>query len=227
MKERKPSEQLESDLFKHYIFCRHNLGLYSINPYGIDDKDDWMEQRFILLDRLLYSLEMQKNQNFTLILSIDIDTPIEYVTHLEVMLDYRDFKSVLFYGDPRTYIAQQVTHPEWLITSRIDNDDEYRPNFVETIQKAFRAKEEVIDVHGVQFDGSNYYTSDRRKSNSPFITLAERWDNPVTVFHKSHSTMNTVFPGRFASSEQLYIQHIHDNNIMNKVVGNKIPKPWK
>lgn len=227
MKEKKPFEQSDNATFKHYIFCRHNLGLYSVNPYGIEDKEQWMTDRVPLLGRLLSSLSRQTNKNFTLILSIDTETPEHWIDVLQDFLEGFMIPVILCEGDPRTYIAQQVTHPDWLITSRIDNDDEYRPNFVETIQKAFRAKEEVIDVHGVQFDGLNYYTSGRKRSNSPFITLVEKWQEPVTVFHRPHSTMNTIFTGRFASNEKLYIQHIHDSNLMNKVVGDKIPCPWK
>jgi hypothetical protein len=129
--------------------------------------------------------------------------------------------------DPREAIPTQQAGIDWLITTRIDNDDEYRPEFIEEIQNSFSEKTEVLDVFGVQKKGEQFYTSGRPTPNSPFISLVEKWDNPKTALHRPHSIMNGEYPARWASTKPLYIQHIHDSNAANKVIGKPIDKPWK
>jgi hypothetical protein len=85
----------------------------------------------------------------------------------------------------------------------------------------------LLDVFGVQHDGKQFYTSGRPAPNSPFITLIEKWNNPKTVLYRTHSVMNAEYKARWASTKPLYIQHIHQSNVANKLIGKPIAQPWK
>ena len=214
-------------MFKHFILCRYNLGLYTTNPYKILDQDKWMEERLPMFERLLGSLKAQTNQNFTLILGLDKNTNSDQRTGIVNLLFKYGIDFQMVFADPRTAIPTQHAGIDWLITTRMDNDDEYRPEFVEAIQSNFKEKTELLDVFGVQFDGKQFYTSGRPTPNSPFITLIESWHNPKTVLDRPHSIMNGEYPARWASKDALYIQHIHDSNAANKIIGKQIDNPWK
>jgi len=206
-------------MFKHYLLCRYNCGLYSSNPYNIENPNGWMEDRLPKFIRLCKSLKAQTNQNFQLIVSLDADTPIHYIS--DIFLNAPD-TSIITDSIPMDLIKNNVIDSPWLITSRIDNDDEYYPDFIETIQSEFKEVTEVLDVQGVQYDGENYYTSGRATPNSPFISLIEPSNKPQTAHIFSHSQMNRKFKARFVGDKPLYIQHIHNNNVMNKIIGKKI-----
>lgn len=209
-------------MFNHFLLCRYNLGLYSSNPYNVKDKDGWMRERLPMFKRLLDSLEAQTNKDFILILSIDALTPVEFQKEIAELLNTYSFKFLGCTVQPREFIKTLKIEREWMITSRIDNDDEYYPNFIETIQKSFQAKSEVLDVKGVQFDGKDYYKTNRRYPNSPFLSLVEPSTQRKTAHYRSHTSMNKFAPARFVSNETLYIQHIHENNVINKISGDKI-----
>lgn len=213
-------------MFKHFLLCRYNLGLYTDNPYKIECPSVWMEERLPMFKRLLKSLQDQTNSNFALIVSLDAFTPLRYTGEIAQVLVNSGLDFVLIYRDPREAIPSVSKEAEWLITTRIDNDDEYRPEFIEAIQSSFREETEVLDVFGVQFDGEKYYTSGRPTPNSPFISLVEKWNDPKTVLHRPHSIMNGEYLARWASKEALYIQHIHNSNAANKIIGRPIQKPW-
>lgn len=209
-------------MFNHFLLCRYNLGLYSSNPYNVKDKDGWMCERLPMFKRLLDSLEAQTNKDFILVFSIDAFTPVEFQKELAELLNTYSFKWLGCTVQPREFMLTLNIEREWMITSRIDNDDEYKPTFIETIQNAFREKRELLDVQGLQFDGKDYYTSGRRTPNSPFISLVEPSSERKTAQYRAHTSMNKFAPSRFVGTEPLYIQHIHNSNVMNKIKGIKI-----
>jgi len=209
-------------MFNHFLLCRYNLGLYSTNPYNVEDKDGWMRERLPMFKRLLDSLEAQTNKDFILVFSIDPFTPVEFQKELAELLNTYSFSWLGCTVQPREFMLTLKIEREWMITSRIDNDDEYKPTFIETIQNAFREKREVLDVQGLQFDGKDYYTSGRRTPNSPFISLVEPSNERKTVQYRAHSSMGKFAPARFVGTDPLYVQHIHNSNVINKIKGTKI-----
>lgn len=214
--------------FEHLILCRYNCGLYSSNIYKVKNPNDWMDNRIVKFINLLKSLKNQVCKNYKLYIFIDEKTP-EY--QIDILLNkINDFleesKFEITTGHPIKYIQDLDLDSEYIITSRIDNDDEYTPNFIKSIQDCFNEEEEVLDVIGIQLDviNSKKYTSGRSIPNSPFVSLVEKNIKPIkTVFCKQHSHMPKFFKNRFVDNkEPLYIQNIHDNNIMNKIVGKPI-----
>lgn len=213
--------------FTHFIACRYNHDLYTNNTYKVKDRDGWMNDRLLKFKKLLDSLNNQTCLEFKFLIFIDPNTPI---LHKEILIKFLEdnLKKINWEVSEiqfNIFLKNLKVDTEFIITSRIDNDDEYLPKFVETIQKAFNGKEEVIDVKGVQFDTINNqkYTSGRLTPNSPFISLVEKSNNIKSVYFCSHSNMCKHFKCRFSNDTEVhYIQNIHNNNIMNKIIGSKI-----
>jgi glycosyltransferase involved in cell wall biosynthesis len=184
-----------------------------------------MNDRANKFKKLLKSLKNQTCKNFKLIIFVDSKTPNNILQELEnltkIYLNSEDFS--ISEENPIEKIKNTKFESEFIITSRIDNDDEYFEKFVETIQNSFREKVELIDTIGIQYDNLNNkkYTSGRTRPNSPFISLIERTNCEVkTVFYKQHTKMLNYFESRFVDiKEPLYKQNIHDNNITNKIIG--------
>ena len=157
-------------MFKHYILTRYNMGLFTNNLYKIEDKGLYMDSRLPWFKKHLKSLDNQTNQNFTHVVSIDPNTPEEYLRPILNAVYFAKTNSVFIYEKHIDYLKRQQKE-EWLITSRLDNDDEYYPEFVETIQKNFKKERMVYDI----LTEKNGVTSGRGKNNSPFTTLFEPW----------------------------------------------------
>jgi hypothetical protein len=199
-------------MFKHYILTRFNVGLYSGNPYSIRKPDEWMDKRLELFKSTSNSLKSQTCQNFEWLIEVDPNTPKHYISEIE------NHGTVIYEKAPIYLRRQKKT--EWLITSRIDNDDIYHQDFVKEIQSAFSEKAEVIDVRGAKLELStgklHYYY--RELPNSPFISLIEPFtDELKTVSYRGgHSTLYLKYPHRFIE-KKLFFQVIHDSNLLNKV----------
>ena len=235
-------------MFKHYLFTRYNLldpqtTVYN-NP-AVKDPGAWMEHRMELFDEYtLPSVMMQTCTNFTWLLAFAPETPSKYY------LKYQEFPRVkVIFKYPADWLREQLTSVyysyrltgDWLITSRLDNDDMILPEYVETVQSYFDNTFKLVDVNGFQHDlaTGKDYDPDRAGCTSPFISLIEQvgtpWQSistdpaeaklitePVkTVYYCSHSKMEWHFPA-VKNPKRLYKMIIHDRNISNKITGYEI-----
>lgn len=201
--------------FKHFILTRYNLGIYDKdNPYfkTVGNPDEWMRHRAKLFDKCLISLFEQTNKNFTWIIAVD---PISLGT-IKINEKYVNVKFIT--EQPHIWLRKQYPGAEWLITSRLDNDDILHPDYVDAIQSKFREVNEIIDIDYEVVDNATglKYPSNRTKPNSPFLSLIEPWGNTImTAMGKAHSIMSDIYPARklgvFAQ------QVIHDRNVLNKI----------
>lgn len=202
-------------MFKHYIMTRFNIGIYDRS-----DADEWMKDRLELFQCTKLSVLTQEC-DFEWVIAFDDRTDTGLVEY-EIITDPR---MVAYYGDIRKFFEWFPAESEWIITSRLDNDDWYKPGAIKAIQRKFCKQEMIIDICYEQLDlkTRNRYTSGRAKPNSPFLSLVERGENPKTCYARPHNKMVQNFPlGMFASKEVLAYMVIHGNNIGNQITGEKI-----
>lgn len=186
----------EKSTFKHYIFTRWNRQDDQVTVYNnpaINDPEDWMKHRIKLFNEItLPSVMLQTERNFTWLLSFAEETPQELTDY------YASWPNVkIIYEYPQTWLRKQpFKDGEWIITTRLDNDDYIYPDFVKMIQGQFREEFLLVDTDGRQWDletGKIYkrfveqedggeldlktgklYTVERKTCNSPFISLIEQ-----------------------------------------------------
>ena len=225
--------------FKHYIVTRWNLldPKTDIYNYGISDPDGWMRRRITLFEKYcLPSVMSQTCQDFTWLLAFSQKTP-SYITKL-----YNNLRNIkIIFEFPRDYL-QKNYKGEWLLTSRLDNDDIYEPDFVEKVQENVKKSmkfglfvNRIIDADSVQWDmkTDKWYDSGRAAPNSPFMSLFENTRKPYksisptfglieekikTVLYCSHTKMTSHFPSE-KIDKPLCIQCIHHENLANKING--------
>jgi hypothetical protein len=181
----------------------------------------------------------QTERNFTWLLAFDKKTPDW------ILSKYASFPGVeVIFQYPADYLRgiYNMDHKgEWIITSRLDNDDIILPEYIETVQSYFDETFKLVDVNGFQFDlaTGKHYDPDRAGCTSMFISLIEQvgtpWlsisndpeekrliDMPVkTVYYCSHSKMEWHFPS-VKNPKRLYKMVVHDRNIGNKITGYEI-----
>jgi len=227
-------------MFRHFIFTRWNIMIGGVSVYNnpaVKNPEEWMRHRMKLFET--YTLPSVLNQtckNFTWLLSFAAETP-DTVTDR-----YRYYPFIqIINGYPADYVRnlypEKLKHGDWLITSRLDNDDTIEPTYIARIQEKYLDGDSedflLVDTDGRQLDlkTGKYYDVARRSNNSPFISLVEKVGQkyislngteitmPIkTVFYCTHTKMEWHFPS-MKIPERLYTMIIHDRNVSNKIVG--------
>jgi hypothetical protein len=108
---------------------------------------------------------------------------------------------------------------EWLITTRLDNDDALHRRFIETVQSLARpgVREFLNPTCGLILENGKLYR-DRHDSN-PFITLSEPAADCRTVFIDGHTRVASHWPVRQFALPDAWIQVVHGGNLVNRVRG--------
>jgi len=200
--------------FKHVILTRFNLGVYDR-----EDADEWMSNRMWMFRATRLSV-LSQEEEFEWVICVDYLTPKQYLRDIDI-----DDRITLTYLHPKDYFKQRYIEEPWVITTRLDNDDLYKPGAIKAIQDCFTEQEIIIDLKYEQYElnTGSYYDSDRPNPNGPFLSLVEKSYNIRTCYARPHNKMSEDWPTAiFASREILALMVIHDNNIGNKIVGGKL-----
>lgn len=228
--------------FHHLLLTRFNLDFspHTGTPYPCDD--EWHQERFELFNKFcLRSIIDQTNKNFTWIIFFNEDQRPRYKTFIEQTkksLDNIHFIFVEPSEDHRqnleNYIRENCS-AEYLITTRIDNDDAVAKHFIESIQEKFKTICSVVNREyyvinadtGYQFETKFPYrrTLIKGYEYSPFISLVSKVSNSKTykiVLENGHLDWKN-----FAESEELengpyWIQVVHDSNRANQILSLKL-----
>ena len=228
--------------FEHYLLTKFNKGLYTQSQKTKGDRkarDEWMVHRIRLFEKYCFpSIKSQVNQDFKWIVIFDRKTPKEFLRKIEEYTQYKNFIPV-FDGSFDHHI-KKLLRPEtqYLITTRIDNDDAFHKNAIKKIQLHF-AKDNLAYARDFFLNFPIGYCLDEQtgqitlngsKSN-PFITLVEKVKRgPKAVSIKTVRCMNHSHLDRLGKIKQIctttpmWVQVIHKRNISNRVRGNPIPK---
>lgn len=198
---------------KHFIITRFN--------YAPDYK--YLPERIKLFEQYtLPSLQKQTNKNFMLVVLGKPDIRIEGIQH--IFLEWKENEGGHYVKPLVDFLKDCSTKDGIILTSRVDNDDMYLPNYVETVQKIAETENVrlpyLIEQKGYWYDKrvEKYYTNERYRANltSPFLSMVEK-GTYNTVFLANHSKMGKRFPVIF-SENYGWIQIIHKTNqLMNKI----------
>ena len=187
-------------MFKHLLITRFNLKVETWNKTRngatVLDKD-WMNKRFQIFERFCFpSVLNQSNKNFEWWIYFDESTSEMFKKKILYICEEHSFIKVFFIdGNDELVpsILRTIDSPnrkEFLITSRLDNDDIIHTDFIETVQNLFKpVHKTVIDLrNGFQLEWNlkrshfRYMTEDYNH----FISLVELSENAKTVFSRMH-----------------------------------------
>lgn len=108
---------------------------------------------------------------------------------------------------------------DWLLTTRLDNDDALHRRFIETVQSIARpgVREFINPTCGLILANGRLYRD--RDSSNPFITLSEHPADCRTVWMDQHPLLARHGPIRQFALPDAWIQVVHGGNLVNHVRG--------
>lgn len=226
--------------FKHFLITQFNLLQF---PLGTEIKKgaewiQWTRERIELFrNYCLPSLDNQTNKNFTWLIYFDEQTPDEFSWIIDE-LKSRSYVKVRFSKGNDGFMNDHISDikllsegTEWIISSRIDNDDVFHKEAIKVIQEAFHLTDEfmisltsgyTLNLQTLQM-GHYYYPE------CPFISIIEKREKEElkSIFYKSHTHWDQlklrIFDEllkknrktTFIIEQPYWIQLVHGKNVSN------------
>jgi hypothetical protein len=232
----------EKPIFKHFVITRFNIK-YSLETKNGNQEniitDQWLKNRFDIFEKFCFpSICHQSNQNFIWLIYFDSNTPPAY---REKVAGYaKVFENMV----PRFISGQSVflesvimdvkeftsNEQQYIITTRIDNDDVLHKNAISVIQYHFQKQDNIIiDLrkgYCLQIVPDFLLTRFYFPFNQ-FISLIEKFDNfqkPRTVYCRKHQEWRNYARVIAIDNDYYWLQLIHNENIINKIHGPAVIK---
>jgi len=207
-------------LYAHYIVTRFNLKLWGKGP-----NQNWMEHRFKLFDRFTFpSVKAQLNQDFKWLVFFDAGTDKSWI---EPYLEYENFIPVFVETslDRRRAFEEHLDGiPEFLIMTRLDNDDAIREDFIARVQGEFRRQEtEFINLaRGYVWNDVRQDLYAAQVSASPFISMIQKYKGWRSIYGVQHKQACTWGHVKEIAEDPAWLIVVHGRNRLNRVFGQEV-----
>lgn len=222
--------------FKHFIITRYNVKVKgweeTRDKEPIDD--NWMRHRFELFRNYCFpSILNQSNQNFIWLLFLNDDTKEEFRNQLEELVaPHSNIKLVYINGSSEFYaqlcqsIGVYLKDEQYLITTRLDNDDAIRKDFIERIQRDFDNQKYALIEYpnglSLQVEPKKMLAFLHDRLN-PFISLIEEIEVlkegirfKTVMYYQQHRQWRESDVEVFSNTEiRPWLQIIHSKNKAN------------
>lgn len=222
--------------YRHFIITRFNINIYP-QEFEARLRPSWLLPRLELFQRFcLPSLQAQHNQNFTWLVLFDEQTPPQIRKLISAYTKYPNFHP-LYCGAFDTVMPLIIStmqelacDAEWLLTTRLDNDDALGRGFVHCLQQVVEsltpdqlAPSDTLFINfpvGLQWHDGAYYAFE--DATNAFVSLLERAHEPHSVFWVDHPSIHDVAPVLQARTRPLWLQNVHDLNVYNYLRGERL-----
>ncbi|RIJ49707.1 hypothetical protein D1614_02910 [Maribellus luteus] len=245
-------------MFEHFLITRFNLKLDSIEELSkfpnefvflnsnnqlskpnirFNEKDwiEWTQERFgIFNEYTLPSVLQQESAEFKWLIYFDVETPSVFTESIEKIKRANNVH-ILYAKGVKGFHEQYIEdiyrlseHKEWIITTRLDNDDCLEKQAIRTINSMFNHQENIISMaSGYKYNYDNHELAHSYWPNGPFISIVEKINNGKIkgVFHKPHGryretkiNWNNLLKRKKASfifDKPLWLVVCHGKNVYN------------
>ena len=214
---------------KHFLVTRFNVRA-SIEKVSISQSDAWLSHRFELFEKYcLPSVKNQSNQNCTWCVLFNTGTPQKYKEKVKkISNSYNNFMPIFINESSEInpalsrFIASNIEESDqYIITTRLDNDDLIHKQFIDTIQELF------YPTNGMVIDLRKGYQVSIEKDNleirkyyhlfNHFISLVEDSTNFLTVMSRNHFLWRDSKSIVVSDNKRLWIELVHSKNKANRV----------
>ncbi|GAA6146501.1 glycosyltransferase [Thalassolituus maritimus] len=211
------------DVF-HVIFTRFNVKSGG-KERQLREQREWLKGRYELFDRYCFpAVKGQSDTNFQWLVFFDVNTPDEYKKrNEEYKLTFPNFNPVYvseWNSDViRTAIfALTPEGTEWLISTRLDNDDGIHEDFIRELKACeFEEAAYFNYPNGLTFsNGKGYKHFD---DSNAFLSYIESITDVEGVWKYPHPEVIKRFPVTQLKLDNAWLQVIHGGNVSNKVRG--------
>lgn len=212
--------------YKHIILTRFNLQ-YDLQS-NIHIQDSWLEERFRLFEQYCFpSIIAQTNQQFDWVILVCDQTPKNYLSrlakytnsHLNIYIElctYYEDVNVLYNN-----IGEKYVHGyDYLLSTRVDNDDMLAKDFVETLQKllpATHASAVLTFTNGIQWFEHKDMAFAVAYDRNHFLSFWEEKQNIRTSLGIDHTKVQSKNLIKL-HKPFMWCEIVHENNISNGYV---------
>jgi hypothetical protein len=220
-------------MFKHYLITRFNLS----NPDWSTTKnkellltEDWMTHRLELFQSYcLPSVVAQTKRNFTWLIFFDITTDLKFQKKIDALLDQYDFIKHFYIDGMSEFnssivscIKKDAVDADFIISSRLDNDDCIHKDFIAEIQKQFNKQNfmaiDVIKGYSLQIS-PGFMLGKKEHVFNPFLSLIEARANFQTIWKTDHNLWKKEDRIIKIKNKRLWLSVIHNKNKVNEFDG--------
>lgn len=208
--------------FDHLVMTRFNVRV------GQAPADEgWLRHRLQYFENVCCtSLASQTNKDFRWIVLFDSEREPWFEAEVERLSRDGLFEPVWVEGPFEPAAAARLfaerSSADWLITTRVDNDDALARDFIDMVQSQFeRQKVEFVNFQsGLQLTDTGELFHRLDPSNA-FISLIEKRDGeaPRGVYVDWHDRVEKHGPMRQVRSHPMWLQMVHGRNIGNQARG--------
>jgi hypothetical protein len=229
--------------FSHFIITQFNLRNFPLS--NNNDYQSWLEwtrKRVDLFSEFcLPSVINQTRKSFKWLLYFDSETPKEFSDFIQKLNTY-EFIIVCYCSGMNDFnnnyineVKKRTGTAEWIVTTRIDNDDCLNKQAVEIIHNNFEKKSGFLIslASGYLLNTNDLTLSHYYYPMSPFISLIEKNNDEIKgIFQRGHTKWDSLRlfvlkeiwleyfdkksrKSRFILKEPLWIQTVHGENVSN------------
>ena len=216
---------LPSSRIPHFILTRFNV--LKVKQTQADAPSlDWLTHRFDLFERFcLPSVLSQDEGSFRWFIYFDEQTPNQFQ---ERVRGYSDERIRPIFVPPggatldkvKAHIRSELPEEtEWLLTTRLDNDDAIARDFCSRLRGSMAG----LEPHALNFSNGVIFADGRLFQHSDmsnaFISTLERTSEFQTAWHGFHTEVGKFLPVKQLEGPPMWMQVVHDRNISNVVRG--------
>jgi hypothetical protein len=212
---------MNNSVFSHLLMTRFNVP----KEHRTSPDTRWLIHRFDLFHKFCYpSVKSQSNQNFKWLVFFDVNTPAEFKEKIKGYAKWSQFVPCFIKQFTEElyipFILENIhADSEYLITSRVDNDDALAIHYIQKVQYAFKYQQiEFINFdYGFVYDVRTGKLFIRNHYINAFVSLIEKIDNIKTVYKMDHRELGRLGNVIRMNCEPMWLQIIHGDNLSNKV----------
>ncbi|MGJ5642189.1 glycosyltransferase [Formosa sp. S-31] len=218
-------------MFSHFLITRFNLRKedWKTNKNRVEVlTDEWHRNRFKLFTNFCVpSVASQTNTNFTWLVFFDKSTTPEFkVLISEIESQLPNFKPLFIDGMsaflPEIKKQVQNCKSDYIITSRLDNDDCISKHYINSIQAKFKHQDfmalDYINGYTMQ-TSTDMRIGKRLHQFNPFLSLIEKNNSPKTIWSMNHADWKREASILQIKDEPMWCSVIHSENKVNEFVG--------
>jgi hypothetical protein len=189
---------------------------------------EWLADRMKLFeDFCLPSVLSQSDRSFDWFIYIDESTPAHYVERLQSLTAAHPniaIKTCRLWDNRMIadhIIARLAASTQWLLTTRLDNDDGLHRDFIATLHAQVEERKEFLNFpRGIILYSGRCYLY-KHLSNA-FLSLVEPVQDFRTVCSIAHEHASEVAPVRQLPKTPGFLQVVHGGNLSNKPRGTRM-----
>lgn len=220
--------------YKHYLITRFNIRIASmltkqLDAIDISRDEEYLENRF----RLFFSYTVpsvigQTNKDFKWIVLFSDNTPSKFRDRMRQLTRQYPFIVALYIKDDENssdilndYILREKC--EWIISSRLDNDDALATTYIESVQQYFSKnggrKYALIFNDGYQYEEKSRVTARYHFPKNHFSSLlSEYCPIPDNILNYGHMDIDKKIKLKEVNTEEpKWMEIVHGTNVTNRM----------